>query len=347
MELSYDLDLWGKQESLISSSRNESQAVQEEGREVQLALISAVVRAYVQLDLQYKLLEIAEKDQSLWKQNYELTLKRVNAGIESGENLDGIESQLTQKDSRVEAIEASVLLAKNQLAVLVGIGLAGASQVTAPKLSLSSNLDIPSEIPLNLIGRRPDVAASRWRVESADNRIDAAKADFYPNININGFLGFQGFGFDQLLSGNSKVYGYGPAISLPIFDGGRRNGMLRLQTSLYEESVERYNKTLINALQEVGDSLVKLQSNQNELQLAQKTLLLNERKTEAKRAAWKAGFGEYQQVLVNQSLMLEKQESVLRLESFRLHEYAGLMFSLGGDISTKSESPQELKVEKP
>jgi len=336
MDLSYDLDLWGKQESLISASANEAQAIQEEGREVQLALITAVVRAYVQLDLQCKLVEMAKKDQLIWKQNYALTLKRVNAGIESGDNLDGIEAQLTQKDSRVEAMETSVLLAKNQLAALVGIGSAGAAQITAPKLSLSGNLELPSDIPLDLIGRRPDVAASRWRVESAGSRIDAAKADFYPNINILGFIGFQGFGFNQLLGGKSNVYGYGPAISLPLFDGGRRNGRLQLETSLYDESVERYNKALIDALQEVGDNLVKLQSNQKELQLARKTLLLTERKSAAKRAAWKAGFGEYQQVLVNQSFELEKQESVMRLESFRLHEYAGLMYSLGGDASTKS-----------
>lgn len=345
MDLSYDLDLWGKQESLIAASANEAQAIQEEGREVQLALITAVVRAYVQLDLQCKLVEIAKKDQLIWKQNYELTLKRVNAGIESGDNLDGIEAQLTQKDSRVEAMEASVLLAKNQLAALVGTGSAGASQITSPKLSLLGNLETPSEIPLNLIGRRPDIAASRWRVESAGSHIDAAKADFYPNINILGFIGFQGFGFNQLLGGNSNVYGYGPAISLPLFDGGRRNGRLKLQTSLYDESVERYNKALIDALQEVGDNLVKLQSNQKELQLARKTLSLTERKTEAKRVAWKAGFGEYQQVLANQSFLLEKQEAVLRLESFRLHEYAGLMYSLGGDVSTKSVPVQASQVE--
>ena len=82
-------------------------------------------------------------------------------------------------------------------------------------------MTLPSNLPAELIGRRPDVVADRWRVEAASQDIKVAKAQFYPNISLNGLVGLQSRGFDNFLDAGSRVLGIGPALSLPIFDGGR------------------------------------------------------------------------------------------------------------------------------
>jgi NodT family efflux transporter outer membrane factor (OMF) lipoprotein len=197
-------------------------------------------------------------------------------------------------------------------------------------MTLEANFGLPDQLPANLIGRRPDVLAYRWRAEAAQQGIEGAKAEFYPNINLLAFIGFQALGFGQLISTAASIAGVGPAISLPIFDGGRRRGNLSAKTASYDIAVENYNAIVLNALQDVSDQLVILQSNAKQRKEVELSLASAHRAHELATTSYRAGLSNYQHVLDTHSVVLRQQEIIAQLQAVRLGTYAGLMRALGG-----------------
>ena len=110
-------------------------------------------------------------------------------------------------------------------------------------------------IPADLLGRRADIAAARWRVEAATQDVANAKTQFYPNINLVAFAGFQSIGFDKLLKSGSQQWGVGPAIRLPIFEGGRLRANLRGKSADLDAAIESYNGTVLDAVRDVADQV--------------------------------------------------------------------------------------------
>ena len=114
-------------------------------------------------------------------------------------------------------------------------------------------LELPASAGIDLIGRRPDIVAARLRNEAAAKRIDVARADFYPNINLSALVGLQSLGLSNLFHAGSEYGNGGAAISLPIFEGGRLSGRYRGARADYDTAVATYNRTLIGALRDVAD----------------------------------------------------------------------------------------------
>src|SRR5262249_56199996 len=102
--------------------------------------------------------------------------------------------------------------------------------------------------------------AQRWRVEAANKDIDVAKAEFYPNVDLLAFIGFQSFGTAGFLSAASRMIGIGPAVSLPIFEGGRLRANLAGRHADYDIPVQRYNQTLADAMRDVVDQVASARS---------------------------------------------------------------------------------------
>ena len=121
-------------------------------------------------------------------------------------------------------------------------------------MKLNDNISLPSQIPAELIGRRPDVLAERWRVEAASKEVAVSKAAFYPNVNLKGSLGFLGIGFGQLVAGNSINSTLGPAISLPIFEGGKLRAGLDARTAQYDIAVDAYKRNCDRGVTSSGRS---------------------------------------------------------------------------------------------
>lgn len=259
--LAHDLDLWGRQESIWQGSLDESKAAAAEMQQVRLGLESAIIRSYVQLAMEFALRDIAEEHQSQLKERTAIARRALAAGIGTQMEVVETETELPTAHAHIESINTRIDLLRHQLAALSGQGPGAGEAIQRPSMSLNHLVGLPDQLPANLIGRRPDVLAYRWHVEAASHNIEGAKAAFYPNINLLAFVGFQALGFNQLLSSAAGIAGVGPAISLPIFDGGRRRGNLSAKTASYDIAVESYNEAVIRALQDVSDQLVILQSN--------------------------------------------------------------------------------------
>jgi NodT family efflux transporter outer membrane factor (OMF) lipoprotein len=288
------------------------------------------VRSYTQLALEFTLHDIAEEHLAQVKQRVSIAHRSLAAGIGTELEVSEAETPLPMARAQLAAIDARIGVLRNQLAALSGQGPGAGDSIARPAMSLDASIGLPDQLPANLIGRRPDVLAYRWRVEAAQQNIDGAKAAFYPNINLLAFIGFQALGFGQFISNAASIAGVGPAFSLPIFDGGRRRGNLSTKTASYDIAVENYNAVLVRALQDVSDQLVVLQSNAKQRAEAEQALASANKVHELATTSYRAGLSNYQQVLDTHGIVLRQQEVIAQLQAVRLDAYAGLMRALGG-----------------
>lgn len=328
--IAYDLDLWGRQESIWHASVDEVNASKLEAQQVKLELINAVTKSYIQLAMQYQLRDLAEEHLAELKQRLAIKQRSMKAGLSTVMEVVEAETPLPLARAKIEAIDERIQLLRNQIAALSGQGPGAGDSITRPSMTLEANAGLPDTLQANLVGRRPDVLAHRLHVEAAQQNIEGAKKAFYPNINLIGFIGFQALGFGQLISSAAGIAGAGPAISLPIFDGGRRRGNLSAKTASYDIAVESYNTVLVKALQDVSDQLVMIQSNGKQIQEVDRALTSAKKAHHLAQISYNGGLSNYQHVLDTDSVVIHQQEIRTQLQAAQLDTYAGLMRALGG-----------------
>lgn len=331
---SYDLDLWGRQHDLLAAALGDARAAAADAQVARLALQSAVVRTYVQLWYRHALQDSIADSLAQRRRILEIVRRRQAAGLASMIDVATIENTLPAGRREHEQVGASIAVLRNQLAALVGKGPGDAETIARPAPALRQAAALPSALPAELVGRRPDIAAMRWRVEAAGRRIDGARAAFYPNLNLVAFAGLQSFGFTRFFDASARTLGFTPAFSLPIFEGGRLRSGLSADTAAYDAAVEQYNGTVVNALADVANVVAKIQSSAEQRRLAEQALASASRAHALAGKAYRSGITDATNVLQAELLLLGEQDQLLRVESERLDNYASLMAALGGGIGT-------------
>ena len=184
------------------------------------------------------------------------------------------------------------------------------------------------------LGRRSAIAAARWRVEAALQDVAAAKAQFYPNINLVAFAGLSSIGFDKLLNSKSEQWGVGPALRLPIFDSGRLRANLRGKTADLDAAIESYNAQLLDAVHEVADRITSakgVRRQQIEQSAAQSA---SETAYSIALQRYQAGLGNYLTVLSAEAPLLLQRRQGVDLAARALDTQAQILHAVGGDITT-------------
>ncbi|WP_430506934.1 TolC family protein, partial [Burkholderia sp. BCCCDS15] len=230
-----------------------------------------------------------------------------------------------------------------QLAALAGKGPGAGDAIKRPQLSLDAPAGLPSAMPADLLGRRPDVVAARWTVDAQARGIDVAKASFYPNIDLLATVG--GFGvtapFTDFLRAMNGGWTAGPALSLPIFEGGRLRAQLGAANAGYDQAVERYNQTIVGALKDIADQVVRIRSLDTQKKDAARSVAANDRSYQLSREGFRRGLTDYVNVLVAQQQLLRAQETAARIDAERLAAHAQLMAALGGGVETGTDVPHD------
>ncbi len=329
---SYDLDLWGRNRAALSAALGDVQLASAESQMARLALETALVRTYIQLSYEFRVQDVIERSLAQRARILDITRQRKAAGIGTDIDVAQIETTLPAGRRQLEQSAESLALLRNQLAALAGKGPTAGAALTRPVLRLDQPLAIPAALPAELIGRRPDFAAQRWRVEAAAQRIDAAKAEFYPNVNLVAFAGFQAFGFSHFLDANSDIRGISPALSLPIFAGARLRAQLGSQTAVYDGAVEQYNATVINAMSDVANAVTRAQSLAKQHQLTVQALATAQRARDLAEKAYKAGMSDAIAMLNTQVALLAEEQQQAQNGARELDLYVSLMNALGGGI---------------
>ena len=330
LDFSYELDFWGKNRALEAAARSGVAAAEADRAAARLALAAAVVQAYVQLDLQYELLDVTDDNLKQQSAILDLTQQRVSAGLENTARVKQSEGQLALTRAARAYVEGSLELARNQLADLIGAGPDRGQSLTRPQLRAPAGIALPSVLPADLLGRRPDVAAARAQVEAASRGVKAAEADFYPNVNLTAFAGFQSLGLAQLFDASDRIAGAGPALSLPVFNRDALRGALYARQAQVDLTVAQYNQTLLDAVREVADVVANWRALERESSEQQIALDDAQRAYDLTTERYRAGLDNYLSVLSSQNQVLLAEGLRAQLQARRLTFSVQLVRALGG-----------------
>jgi NodT family efflux transporter outer membrane factor (OMF) lipoprotein len=193
-----------------------------------------------------------------------------------------------------------------------------------------ASVTLPSRVPADLLGRRPDVFATRLRAQAAARDIDSQKTQFYPDVNLSALVGLQSVTPSKLLDPASGIPSLGVALRLPILDGGRLRGALAGRNADYDVAVEQYNQTLADALREVVDQLTSLRSVNVQRGEVESALAAAEEAYGLAVTRYKAGIGSLLNVLAAETAVLEQRGLRADLQSRELALSISLIRALGG-----------------
>ena len=333
LDFSYDIDFWGRNREALASARATVQAAEADKAAARLALAVAVARAYIQLDLSYALLDVAQANLAQQLSILDLTRQRVTAGLENTARVKQSEGEVALVRAGVDATQAFIDTTRNSIAALVGVGPDRGLDLQRPHLTAPANIALPSTLPVDLLGRRPDVTAARWRVEAAARGVAASEAAFYPNVNLVAFAGLQAVGLSKLFDANDTIVGGGPALSLPVFNRGQLRGALEAQQAQYDLSVGQYNQSLIDAIHDVADVMANWAATDKETSDCRVALDSARRSYGLTRDRYSAGLDNYLSVLSAENQVFLAQALLAELQSRRLTTSTDLIRALGGGYS--------------
>ncbi|MFT3849015.1 MAG: efflux transporter outer membrane subunit [Propionivibrio sp.] len=338
----YVFDLWGGQRAAWEAALGQQRAAEVDGEAARLTLSTRVAQAYGDLEYAFASHDIAIADLDRAQKLLDLTRQRVQAGIDSVALLRQAESTQASAEQKKAQTAQRIESVRTQLAVLLGQGPDRGLTIARPAALNAAELALPDDLPAELLGRRPDIVAARWRVEAARRGIDAAKAQFLPNINLTAVFGVMSLKGADLLDSTSRFGLVTPAISLPIFDGGRLRSNLAGRDADYDLAVAQYNKTLIGAFNEVADSLSQLRSLQTQLAAQQRALASAQQAWELSTQRYRNGVGGYLEVLVLQQALHLAEDRLAEIENRRIAASINLVRALGGGY--RADAPAALPI---
>lgn len=330
LDVRWELDFWGKNRAALAAATTDAEASHVELTQARLWLASSVAMHYAELSRLHANRDTAAKALTIRQKTAQMFAQRFDNGLETRGGLRNADARRAAAEGEWLALEEQIALQRNRLAALLGAGPDRALSIAAPTLKLDRTFGLPADIASDLLGRRPDVVAARLRAQALGSRIEQQKAEFYPNVNLTALMGVQSLGLDSLAKGSSGIASFGPAISLPIFSGGRLQAELRSAHASYAEAVAQYNATVARALQDVANNAISQKALGQRLVKAQEAV---DAATEAHRVAsnrYEGGLASYLEVLTAEDGLLGALSAQTNLQSASFTLDIDLQRALGG-----------------
>lgn len=335
--VSFDLDLWGRNRAALAAATSESRAAAMDAAQAELMLSTGIAAAYADLALLHRQRDVAVAAERIRRDTAALTARRVDAGVDTRGELAQAEARVPAARAEIAALDEAIMLTRHRIAALIGAGPDRGLAIARPAMTPLGK-GAPANLALDLVGRRPDLAAARLRAEAAAARIKVARAAFYPNLNLSALVGLQSLGLNQLIDGGSRIANLGPALTLPIFEGGRLAGAYRGARGQYDEAVARYDAALVGALREVADALASLRA--LDVRLAEQRAALASAREAARiaRIRYEGGLAGQLSALAADDQLLQSERAVADLEGRRLTLDVALVRALGGGFGQQPDS---------
>ena len=328
---SWELDFFGKNRAALDASLGQIRAGEADVRAARGLLAANVTRGYFQLLRLQAQTALAERTLAQRTHIQTLVQSRVNAGLDTQLELQQAASSLPDARLQIEILNEQKALALNAMAALTAQALSHL-KLELPALESIVGVSVAQTLPLDLLGRRSDIAAARWRVEAASSEVASAKSQFYPNINLVAFAGLNSIGFDKLLKSDSAQWGVGPAIRLPLFDAGRLRANLRGKTAELDAAIESYNAQLLDAVHEVSDRIASAQAVRRQ-QVEQGAAQASAETAYAiALQRYQAGLGNYLNVLSTEAPVLAQGRQGVDLAARALDTQVQVLHAIGADL---------------
>jgi outer membrane protein, multidrug efflux system len=253
--LSFELDIWGRLRRATEAARANLLGAEENRKAVMTTLVSEVAAAYFSLrELDYEL-EISQRTLATRRESLELIKNRQAGGVATLLDLRQGEQLVYTAAETIPALQQQIEQTENQISLLLG---RNPSEVLRGRSLTEQEMppDVPAGLPSALLERRPDIRATEQSLIAANAEIGVAKASYFPQISLTGFLGGQGTQLSSLFSGPSAVWNFTPQVTQPIFTAGRLKSNVQLSQALRDSALIQYEKTIQTAFTEVSNALI-------------------------------------------------------------------------------------------
>jgi NodT family efflux transporter outer membrane factor (OMF) lipoprotein len=338
VDLSYELDLWGRVRRSVAAAREEAQATAADYETAKLSLEAELAIDYFELrsaDAQKQLLDDTVE---AYSDNLQLTINRFKGGV--APKADVAQAQTQLDTTRVQDTDVTVQRAQFEHAIAILIGKPPAKFNLAVAPLNYQPPTTPIGIPSDLLQRRPDIAAAERRVAEANQQIGIARAAYFPTVTLDGSVGFAGTQGSNWFSWPSGFWAVGPALAETLFDAGRRRATSESARANYDAAVATYRQTSLTAFQEVEDNVAALRILENETQQQQQAVASSQESLQLFTNRYKGGVDPYLQVITAQTTELANERNAIDILRRRLDASVLLVKALGGgwDVSKLPQS---------
>jgi multidrug efflux system outer membrane protein len=325
----YEVDLWGRIRRANEAARANLLATVEAQRAVRQALVADVATAYLELlelDLE---LEISQNTYGVRTNSLEITLSRQQGGVASIQDVHQAKILVYTADAAIVDTTRRIEQQENLVSILLGRN-PGPIERGNPLLSTSVQTEVPPGLPSSLLERRPDLRAAEQQLVAANADIGQAKAAFYPTLTLTGFYGYQTVALSDLFSSPARAWQFGPAITMPLFTGGRLRGNLKLTEARFQETVAAYQRTVQSAFREVSDGLIAYQRTREFRAKQEENTQAHRDAAATARDRYEGGVTSYLEVLYNEQELFSAELALAQAQRNELLTVVQLYRALGG-----------------
>ena len=335
----YEFDFWGKNRAMLEAALGHAAAEEAEKAEVRLRLTTGIARAYFRGQALQQQLNVVRALVGIRRDLRKLAETRYRLGLDNDQPVKIAVADYETAFKRQAGVRDQLDVQRHLLARLAGKGPDEAAHLfTKPMAAIPGQIPAPDHLSIGLLVHRPDLASALYRAHAASRLIKVAKTQFYPTIDLTGFVGFNALtltkGADKLanflFSGQSFAYGLAPGLRIPLFEGGRLRGELSAQRAEYDQAVDLYNDTLLDAMREVADSLSAWQTTREMLASHKRLLASLGEDWRLAKVRLVSGLDDDREVLRHRHPVLEQEYALRALESDQLVAAVDLIESLGG-----------------
>src|ERR1043166_1298307 len=328
IDVSWEIDVWGRVRRLVESESAGAQASAADLATTALSTHAELAQDYFELralDAEKQLLDQTVAD---YQKSLELTQNRYAAGVVS--RGDVLQAETLLKTAQAQAIDLGVQRAQLEHAIALLVGKSPVEITVSVTPLTAPPPDIPVGVPSELLERRPDIAGAERRVAAANAQIGVAEAAYFPALSLTASGGFNSTDISKLVSGPSRFWSVGPSLSQVVFDGGLRRAQTEEARALYDSSIALYRETVLTGFTEVEDNLAALRILESEAQVQNEAVKSAQQTVTVVSNQYKAGVGNYLDVIVVQTAALNNQRTAISLLGNRLNASVLLIKALGG-----------------
>jgi outer membrane protein, multidrug efflux system len=338
LQASYTFDWWDKQRDSVQAAMDEAHAAQADRSAAALMLASSVADTYFGWQADQSRLALAREHEATVVREGSIAVARIHADLEPADSVHRTDSELAAVREQIATLEGSAKLHAVTLAALVGRPMKELPTLSARPLP-AIDTGLPDDVRIDLIARRADVTASRWRVEAAQKNRESARADFFPDISVNALIGVQSIDLGSLIKYGSRVPQVSGAVHLPIFDAGRLKARYGATQAAIDSAVASYQDTLVSAARDVAT-----QATSRAQIAAQRTQVLIEveaaqRLKISAAARVRQGVTDFRTELTATDSWIEQRDTLLQLDAAALSTDIGLQRALGGGYQGTNATP--------
>ena len=344
LNLGWEIDLWGRIRRTVEAGKAQTQASAADYTGALLSAQATLVQSYLQWRVNIVQRRLLDETAETYRKSLEVIKNRYEAGIAQRSDVTQAQTQFSQTLAQATDLDAQRTQLEHAMALLIGIPparleLAPPATPQLPQLPL-----IPTELPSELLERRPDIAASERLAAAANANIGVAQAAFFPTLTLSAAGGYQqSSGFGPLFILPNRFWSLGPALAATLFDGGLRSAQVEQARGAYDEAVANYRQTVLTAFQEVEDNLAALRVFAEESAHQREAARAAAESEELVRNQYLAGTASFLEVFVAQASALSAKRLDIGVEGQRLVASATLLKALGGGWHKEAlENPSPL-----